>query len=70
MPPRKLTLHEVRTHVHRHNQLQGGARMIEVWAGQISRAPSASPEARELAAQILTLCHSLVPALKTRVDPL
>lgn len=53
----------------RHNQLSGFAAMARINAHQITVAPSATPEAKELAAKIWSLAGDLPEALKTRVDP-
>lgn len=60
--PRKLR-------VWKHNSFRGHASMMHMQLQGILRADSITPEARDVAEQMLTLVYSLAYHLEKRVDP-
>lgn len=53
----------------KHNSFRGHASMMHMQLQGILRADSITPEARDVAEQMLTLVYSLAYHLEKRVDP-
>jgi predicted outer membrane protein len=70
MPSKKPNAHLFHQHVWRHNSFMGMAKMMQVQASNIARAPSTSREAKKLAEDIMIRAQELDKALRAeRIDP-
>lgn len=59
---------ELRMKRHTHNGFSGSARWILTQADAIARSTTVTPEARQLALEILIRAQTLLVALKERID--
>jgi hypothetical protein len=58
-----------RGYIWRHNSYLGHVTMMRIQALAIYDSPSATPEAQQLALEIVTLTRHLQAALRTRIGP-